>query len=147
MTKSVTFDFNKPEENLGYLLWQTTMRWQRLMNRALEDIGLTHTQFVILAALGWLLKQNDYVTQKDIAEHSNTDRMMVSKILRKLQADGLVIRREHEKDTRAKIVEITDEGIEILQKAIAIKTQANEGFFEKIDNKSRFRTELENLIS
>lgn len=82
MNNKIDFHFEKPEENLGYLLWQATMIWQKQMNRALNDINLTHTQFVILAALGWLLKSSDNVTQKEIANHSNTDRMMVSKILR-----------------------------------------------------------------
>ena len=36
----------KSEENLGFLLWQTNMLWQREQNRALDSIGLTQTQFV-----------------------------------------------------------------------------------------------------
>lgn len=145
MDKKLDFNFEKPEENLGYLLWQATMLWQRQMNRALDEISLTHTQFVIMAALGWLLKSSDNVTQKEIADHSNTDRMMVSKILRTLQKNELIERKEHETDTRAKCVFLTDKGIDTLQKAIEIKTQANNLFFVKLSDKHKFGNELRNI--
>lgn len=146
MEKKIDFQFEKPEDNLGYLLWQTTMQWQKQMNRALDEINLTHTQFVIMAALGWLLKSSEKVTQKEIAEHSNTDRMMVSKILRTLQKNGLIVRKEHETDTRAKCVFLTDKGIDTLQKAIEIKNQANNLYFSKLSDKQQFRIELKNII-
>jgi len=146
MNKKIDFHFEKPEENLGYLLWQATMLWQRQMNRALDEISLTHTQFVILAALGWLLKSSESVTQKEIADHSNTDSMMVSKILRTLQKNELVDRKEHETDTRAKCVFLTNKGIDTLQKAIEIKTHANNSFFENLSDKDNFGNELIQII-
>ena len=146
MGKKIDFHFKKPEENLGYLLWQATMLWQKQMNRALNELNLTHTQFVIMAALGWLLKSEDNVTQKDIADHSNTDRMMVSKILRTLQKNGLIERKEHKTDTRAKCVFLTDKGADTLQEAIEIKTRANSLFFGKLSDKEKFGSELTRLV-
>jgi len=145
MDKKINFHFERPEENIGYLLWQATMQWQKQMNRALDEINLTHTQFVIMAALGWLLKSSENVTQKEIADHSNTDRMMVSKILRTLQKNGLIERKEHDTDTRAKCVFLTDKGIDTLQKAIDIKNQANNLYFGNLSDKQKFRVELRNI--
>ena len=102
MNKKIDFQFEKPEENLGYLLWQTTKKKKKQMNRALDEVKLTHTQFVILMALAWLQRSSKNVTQKEIADYSKTDRMMVSKILRTLQKNELLDRVEHETDTRAK---------------------------------------------
>ncbi|CAM1354678.1 MULTISPECIES: MarR family winged helix-turn-helix transcriptional regulator [Tenacibaculum] len=146
MKNTINFNFENPNENLGYLLWQTTMLWQRQMNRALDEIGLTHTQFVILMALAWLLKTSEEVTQKEIADHSNTDRMMVSKILRTLQKNKLIERKEHKTDTRAKCVFLTQTGIEVLQKAIDIKTAANNLFFSKLTDKKQFAQQLKLII-
>ncbi len=129
MNKSVEFNFEKPEESSGYLLWQLTMLWQRKMKRALDELDLTHTQFVLLAALGWLSKQNKIVTQVDIANHSNTDRMMVSKVLRTLQEKKLVIRQENKTDTRAKNISLTNNGHDKLQKALIIVSQVDNDFF------------------
>lgn len=146
MEKNINYNFERPEENLGYLLWQTNMLWNRQMNRALDEINLTHTQFVIMAALGWLLRNSDNVTQKEIADGSNTDRMMVSKILRKLEENKLIERKEHKTDTRAKCVFLTTKGIETLQKALEIKTKANNIFFSKLKDKEKFGIELRQIL-
>ncbi len=144
---SIDFKFYSPDENLGYLLWQTTMQWQKNMNRALCEVGLTHTQFVILIALAWLLKTNNNVTQNDIAKHSNTDKMMVSKILGKLQDKELINRKENKVDSRAKFVYLTNKGISLLQQAIEIKIKANDIFFENLSNKDMFSRQLKQLLS
>ncbi len=146
MNHKINFHFATPDENLGYLLWQTTMQWQRQMNRALDEVGLTHTQFVILIALAWLSRNSKSVTQKEIAEHSKTDSMMVSKILRKLQQQELIERKEHATDTRAKCVFLTDKGADTLQKAIEIKTKANDNFFENVKDKQELADILKVLI-
>lgn len=145
MNKDITP--KEPNNNIGYLLWQTTMLWQRQMNSALSQVGLTHTQFVILISLGWLLKKSSNVTQSEIADFSKTDRMMVSKILRTLQKKGLIARKEHEKDTRAKCVFLTKVGEETLQKAFKIKLNANEDFFSNLPDQERFIKDLKHILS
>ncbi|MBT8308058.1 MAG: MarR family transcriptional regulator [Maribacter sp.] len=146
MANKINFHYKNPEEDSGYLLWQTTMLWQRQMNRALDEIHLTHTQFVIMIALGWLLKSSKSVTQKEIAVQSSTDSMMVSKILRTLQKNELVERKEHETDTRAKCVSLTKKGIYKLQQAIEIINRVNDSYFGKLSNESKFRDELKKMI-
>ncbi len=139
-------DPDKPEENLGFLLWQTNMIWHRELNRALENIGLTHTQFAIISALRWLLKKSNAVTQKAIAEQSRTDTMMVSKVLRKLEKKGLIERKQDETDTRAKCVFLTPKGVKTFQEAFKITSDSNTAFFSKLSNESSFRNALQNLI-
>jgi DNA-binding MarR family transcriptional regulator len=129
---SVQFHFAQPEESPGYLLWQVSMLWQRKMKRGLDGIGLTHTQFVLLAALGWLSKGGGTVTQVDVANHGNIDRMMTSKVLRTLQEKGLVSRAGHRTDTRAKSLSLTMAGERTLQQAIGIVQQVDEAFFATV---------------
>ena len=43
----------------GFLLWHATLRWQRAMVEALSPLGLTHTQFVLLASTWWLAENGD----------------------------------------------------------------------------------------
>lgn len=137
----------EPNNNIGYLLWQTTMEWQRQMNHALKKVKLTHTQFVILASLGWLLKKSSNVTQKEIADFSKTDRMMVSKILRTLEKSELISRKEHETDTRAKCVFLTQKGSKVLKEAFQIKILANNLFFSKLTNQERFMNDLRQITN
>lgn len=142
----MNIEIDKPDDSLGYLLWQTTMQWQKLANRELIKIDITHTQFVILMSLAYLSRSSDSITQKEIADNSNTDRMMVSKILSKLENKNLVERRKHKTDTRAKCVFLTTNGLDILNKAIKIKKQENNLFFDKLFNKEKFSIELKQLI-
>ncbi|WET01459.1 MarR family transcriptional regulator [Flavobacterium sp. YJ01] len=147
MSKEINFHFKSPEESPGYLLGQLTMFWQRKQKRVLDPLDLTQTQFVLLAALGWLSKKSNSVTQIDIANQSNSDRMMVSKVLRTLEQKGFVTRQEHKTDTRAKTIRLTDAGEMVLQKAIVEVENADLDFFSALEeNLSSFNCNMVKLI-
>ncbi|MFN3445858.1 MAG: MarR family winged helix-turn-helix transcriptional regulator, partial [Bacteroidia bacterium] len=115
--------------------------------KVLDPLNLTQTQFILLTALGWLSKQNDNVTQVDIANQSNSDRMMVSKVLRTLEEKKFISRQEHQTDTRAKVIRLTDEGAKVLQKSLTAIENADIDFFSTIGNKlSSFNLTMVNLI-
>ncbi|MCY4779877.1 MarR family transcriptional regulator [Sphingobacterium sp. UT-1RO-CII-1] len=147
MNNTVEFYHEQPEESSGYLLWQVSMLWQRKMKRALDKLDLTHTQYVLLAVLAWLSKSNETVTQVDIANHSNTDRMMVSKVLRTLQEKGFINRHEHQTDTRAKNISLSKSGKTILEKAIKIVEETDNSFFSVLQSKEKsFNTDMRKLV-
>lgn len=132
MPKKIEFHFKKPEDSPGYLLGQLTMLWQRKQKRVLDPLDLTHTQFVLLCALAWLSRENDKVTQVDIANQGNADRMMVSKVLRTLEEKKFITRHEHPTDTRAKTIKLTPDGERVLQKAIICVETVDLDFFNKL---------------
>jgi DNA-binding MarR family transcriptional regulator len=147
MPEKIEFQFKSPNDSPGYLLGQLTMLWQRKQKRVLDPLDLTHTQFVLLAALAWLSRTSNSVTQVDIANQSNADRMMVSKVLRTLVEKGFVTRREHETDTRAKIIKLTSSGETVLQKAIIQVENADLEFFSVLNEKvSLFNADMVRLI-
>lgn len=148
MSDSIQFHFDTAEESSGYLLWQVTTLWQRKIKRQLDTIDLTHTQFVLLASLAWLSKSQSIVTQIEIANHSKTDRMMVSKVLRTLQEKGLITRKEHETDTRAKAISLSEKGAIVLQKALVLVEQVDIEFFSSLNlEASSFNKNMLVLIS
>ncbi len=120
MTKSAdnTFSVEKPDDSSGFLLWQVTNLWQREIKKALEQYGLTHSQFVLLASIHWLTLHKQEVTQIVLSAHTKIDPMTTSTVLRTLQQKGFVQRQEHVTDTRAKTVELTEEGKKIIKKAV-----------------------------
>lgn len=147
MPKEIEFHFKSTDDSPGYLLGQLTTLWQRKLKKVLDPLDLTQTQFVLLAALGWLSKKSNAVTQIDIANQSNTDRMMVSKVLRTLEEKGFITRQEHETDTRAKIIRLTKNGETVLQKAIIEVENADLDFFATLDtNLSQFNKNMVQLI-
>ncbi|WP_435314827.1 MarR family winged helix-turn-helix transcriptional regulator [Cellulophaga fucicola] len=147
MPKEIQFNFKSPQDSPGYLLGQVTMLWQRRLKKVLDPLNLTQTQFVLLAALGWLSKKTEVVTQVDIANQSNTDRMMVSKVLRTLVKKKFITREEHPTDTRAKVIKLTKEGAEILQTALTTVENTDIEFFSILgDNLSVFNKNMADII-
>lgn len=132
MPEKIEFHFKKPEDSPGYLLGQLTMLWERKQKRVLDPLDLTRTQFVLLCAIAWLSKSSDQVTQVDIANQGNADRMMVSKVLRTLEEKTFITRQEHPTDTRAKTIKLTPDGERVLQKAIISVETVDLDFFSKL---------------
>jgi MarR family transcriptional regulator, organic hydroperoxide resistance regulator len=133
------FGFDRPEDSPGFLLWQTTMLWQRQIRKALEAHDISHAQFVIMAVLLWF-KANGYdTTQVLIANWTKLDKMTVSKSLKKLVAQGLVDRMEHETDTRANSICLTDKGKKMVHQLVPIVEGIDDVFFgsaTKVEQKS-----------
>lgn len=147
MPDKIEFHFKKPEDSPGYLLGQLTMLWQRKLKRVLDPLDLTHTQFALLCALAWLSRESDQVTQVDIANQSNTDRMMVSKVLRTLEEKNFITRHEHPTDTRAKTIRLTPDGERVLQKAIICVETVDLDFFNDLGaDLSSFNSNMAALI-
>ena len=131
------FGFDTPEDSPGFLLWQTTMVWQRQIKRALEPHDISHAQFVIMATLMWFEAHCYDTTQILIVNWSKLDKMTVSKSLRKLVALGCVNRIEHETDTRAKSVSLTKKGKEMVCTLVPIVESIDSAFFSKASNKDQ----------
>ncbi|MDP8170942.1 MarR family transcriptional regulator [Pasteurella skyensis] len=141
------FSVDTPSESTGFLLWKTTNLWQREIKRALVKYDLTHTQFVILASAYWLSTVHKDVTQVEIANFIDIDKMMTSNVIRKLIDKGLIIRKEHHLDTRAKVVKLTEKGVEILKKSMVEVERFDHLFFGKMSDQNQFNSELIRLLN
>jgi MarR family transcriptional regulator, organic hydroperoxide resistance regulator len=142
-----TFSVEKPEDSSGFLLWQVTNLWQREIKKALEQYGLTHSQFVLMASIHWLTLQKQEVTQIILSAHTKIDPMTTSTVLRTLQQKGFIQRQEHITDTRAKTVVLTEEGKKIVKKAVVTVEKFDADFFSVLGSKtSEFNKNLLTLL-
>jgi DNA-binding MarR family transcriptional regulator len=125
-----------PWDSPGFLLWRTTLRWQRSIAAALRPLGLTHVQFVLLAAVWWLSDQatgpDQLPSQRQVADHATTDVMMTSQVLRTLESRGLVARSADPADTRVKRLTVTDAGRRLADQAVTVVEAADAGFFAPV---------------
>jgi len=137
MSKHLPFGFDKPEDSPGFLLWQTTMIWQRQIKKALEAYDVSHAQFVIMATLMWFEAHHYDTTQISIVNWSKLDKMTVSQSLKKLVALGYVNRIEHETDTRAKNVSLTEKGKERVRTLVSIVEGIDSLFFGKASHQEQ----------
>lgn len=121
-----------PGESPGFLLWHTTLRWQRDIAAALAPLDLTHVQFVLLACAWWLNNQGEHPNQLTLARQAGTDVKMASQVLRALEAKGLIEREVDPADTRAKRLRVTDAGAQLAPRAIAAVELADAQFFQPV---------------
>ncbi len=127
--KDKIFSFDQPEDSPGFLLWQTTITWQRQIKKALDPYNISHAQFVIMAVTLWFENNHRDVTQIMIIKQSKLDKMTVSKSLKKLVSDELVKRTEDKSDSRAKAVFLTKKGRNLISKLVPIVERIDNAFF------------------
>ncbi|MEQ9812497.1 MAG: MarR family winged helix-turn-helix transcriptional regulator [Azospirillaceae bacterium] len=119
----------RPENNPGFLLWQVTNLWQRRQRAALDEVGITHVQFILMAGLAWLQQREGAVSQSRLAQFCKTDPMMTSQVVRSLEEQGLMMRTLHPADKRARQLELTDAGIDVLNRAMPLVLETDAIFF------------------
>lgn len=123
--------FKQAEDSPGLLLWQLSNKWQAQQRAALKPFDLTHVQFVLLATLTFAASQGR-LTQKQLADYAQTDVMMTSQVIRKLESKGLVTRIPSKDDARAFTLSPTNAGQELVNKAVKIVEEVDKEFFAKV---------------
>jgi len=128
-----------PDEHVGYLLTQTYLLKQRHLNTALKQIGITYTQFVILATTLELADEKGTITQQTIASERQLDKVMVSNVVKTLVEKRLIKRFRHPTDHRALAIKLTSKGVEIAIQAKGIVKQSDLVFFSCIESEELYR--------
>lgn len=142
-----TFSVQQAEDSSGFLLWQVTSLWQLRIKKVLNDkYQLNLTQFVVMTSIHWLTLHNDEVTQVSLSQHTKIDSMNISQILKSLQCKDYIIRKEHSKDTRAKIVFLSESGKKLIKQAIIDIDVVDKDFFSKLGDIDKFNHSLIDLI-
>lgn len=130
------------KKSTGLLFIRTYHKWHGLIKNKLKTIDLTHPQFVVLTTLAALLRQQEWVSQTDIARFSDMDVMTVSQIIRLLVKKGLIMREVHPKDSRANIILLTDTGLQKVNQALPLVEGIDQAFFGKLENNTETLNQL-----
>ncbi|MGO2384780.1 MAG: MarR family winged helix-turn-helix transcriptional regulator [Pseudolactococcus laudensis] len=134
-------------QSIGFSFIKAYNIWHRKIKTDLLAIGLTHPQFVTLAALGYLQQQQEEVNQIDIAVNTDMDVMTVSTIVRNLEKQALINRNVSKIDSRAKVITITSQGSFVLNQALKIVEDIDRTYFSVLkEDKNVFNDLLHLLI-
>ena len=120
--------FQGPGESPGFLLWKVSNAWQRRQRAALQPLGLTHSQFVLLAVATWF-GSSEVLTQARLAELAGVDPMTTSQVVRALEVARLLEREDHPGDPRAKAVVATRAGRDKARAAVRVVEATDRAFF------------------
>lgn len=126
--------YEGPEKSPGFLLWHISGVWRGRIEGVLRERGLTHPQFVVLAAIGWLTKEGEGVTQAFVGKLAGLDPNTTSQVIRGLEQKGLV---EREVEGRVKRPNLTKKGQKILSAALPAVEAEDGNFFAQLDKKDR----------
>ena len=118
-------------EDSGFLMLQVSSLWASYHDKALKKYhGLSHMQYAVLASVYWLaLHSEKHVTQTILAQHTKISPMTISQMLKVLEAKGYVSRTTHVTDVRAKVVDLTQVGKELMNQAIKTIFDVDAKFF------------------
>jgi DNA-binding MarR family transcriptional regulator len=89
------------------LLLRTAERAERALERALEGIGLSPAK---LAVLGGLTAAGGRLSLGELAQRRSCVKSNITKLIDRLEADGLVARLDDPSDRRGVLAEVTPEG-------------------------------------
>lgn len=128
MPGSLDTSYPHPQASTGLMLWRVTNSWQRAIRAALAPFALTHVQFVLLATLT-SIDSSVPVTQRELATRAAIDPMMTSQVLRTLESKGLIERRAHPNDGRARVLSPTPTGVSLVNRANAAVERADLAYF------------------
>ncbi|MEV6135168.1 MarR family transcriptional regulator [Nocardia sp. NPDC051990] len=114
----------------GFWLHHAALEWRATVERNLRPLGLTLTQFNLLASAGWLGRQGaELPTQQQVVDMAGADRMMGSRVIRVLEDRALLVRRPDSDDARILRVEVTAEGRDLARRAIRIVVDTDQQVF------------------
>ncbi|MCX2950498.1 MarR family winged helix-turn-helix transcriptional regulator [Lentzea sp. NEAU-D7] len=132
------------EQTPGHLVWRLAMKWRTAVDRALDPLGLTHAQYVVLASLLAL----DRPSQRELADHTGLEALYVSKLARSLEASGLISRTRDAVDTRTVRLSLTPQGLETVEPAVALVRSLLDRLLAPLgDRTSAFSGELLALLA
>lgn len=132
-------------DSTGFLFMRAYNIWHTRVRQELQAIDLTHPQFVVLTAVGYLSQTRDEVFQVSIAKLADMDVMTVSQILKLLEKKELVSRKMAKNDPRAKAISLTRAGQAKLEIALPIVENIDAVFFAKVSEPKQFQHALQEL--
>lgn len=137
MPEKSPFKHDNANDSAGFLLWKVTTLWQKKLSGVLGELGITQTQYAILASLKWFKQKGEPATQTHLAEHTKIDKMTISKAIHKLEKSGFIQRQKSSVDNRATNVRFTTKGEKTVENSIIAIENADEDFFLHLSGKQR----------
>ena len=113
------YDSLKLDNQLCFPLYACAKEIVRQYKPDLDDLDLTYTQYVTMMVL-W---EENHLSVKALGKRLYLDSGTLTPLLKKLEAKGYLTRTRSEADERSVIISLTDEGLALRDKALAVPEQ------------------------
>lgn len=99
----------KLDNEVGFALYACSKGLIRKYNPILERLGLTYTSYLVMLAL-W---EQDGLSVSELGKKLYLDSGTLTPLLKKMEKQGLVLRRRDEADERVVLIALTQKGREL----------------------------------
>jgi DNA-binding MarR family transcriptional regulator len=113
------YDCIRLENQLCFPLYAVSKEVVRRYKPILDKLDLTYTQYIVMMVL-WEKKQTNV---KELGECLYLDSGTLTPLLKKLEQKGYIERKRSEEDERNLIVHITEEGMQLQERALEVPGQ------------------------
>ena len=107
--------------SVGYLVNNLARLLVEVLRKRIAPLGIVPGQFPTLLAL-W---EKDGLTQKELLALVDIEQATLANTLTRMERDGLIIRKEHPADARARTIHLTEQGHSIRDEAYQTAMQIN----------------------
>ncbi|MEJ0007440.1 MAG: MarR family transcriptional regulator [Steroidobacteraceae bacterium] len=105
-------------------------RWRNTMNEELQAVGQSHARW---GTLYWISVFGDRINQTELAARMGVEQPTLGRVLRELEADGLIQRRAPSDDRRARVITLTPASASLMQKINKIQNSVRASLLRDID--------------
>ena len=113
------FDPLKLENQLCFPLYACSRQVVKKYHPFLEELDLTYTQYIVMMVV-W---EAETISAKAMGERLFLDSGTLTPVLKSLEAKGFVTRRRDSGDERVLLVELTETGRALREKALSVPGQ------------------------
>ncbi len=132
-------------DGLGYRVSRLARVMERDFERRLSGLGISRLMWCVLPSVGL----EGITRPSEIADHIGVDRTALSRVLRELEAKGLVRRSRDGSDGRSTQVTLTEAGRACLERALPQSMGTTSHFSSKLSETEAevFRSLLDKLLA
>ena len=128
----------KLDNQLCFRLYTASRLVAGAYNPYFEPLGITYPQYLVLLGL-W---EKDQQPVNDIAKRLHLETNTVTPLLQRMEKAGLIVRKRGEKDTRQRIVSLTERAILMREQAKNIPDDLSKQVLQHVSME-----EITNIIS
>lgn len=110
----------RADDSLGFLVGKTSRKMAQLLACRFKPFDITVEQWSVLCRL----REQDGITQKELAARAVKDQPTITRILDCLDRKGMVRREANAEDRRSFLIRITPEGAKMADKLIPLEMQS-----------------------
>ncbi len=128
----------------GYLANHMARLFEQALQKRIKPLGVVPGQFPALLALF----EKDGQTQKQLVEKLSIEQATLANTLARMERDGLIIRKEHPADGRARWIHLTEKANSIREDVFRAAIETNEAALSALDadERNQFLTLVRKVI-